>query len=68
MPAVLSAANEEAVRLFLEGRISFGGITRRIEKAMERHDRIECPDFDEILEVDRWARQVAGMESGNDGG
>jgi 1-deoxy-D-xylulose-5-phosphate reductoisomerase len=63
LPAVLSAANEEAVRLFLAGNISFGGITRRIERAMERHERIACPNFEEILEVDRWARDVAGAES-----
>src|SRR5207248_7258022 len=54
LPAVLSAANEEAVRLFLEGKITFGEITRRIARAMERHALLACPEFDELLAVDRW--------------
>lgn len=63
MPTVLSAGNEEAVRLFLEGKIPFTGITKRIERAMERHDWIASPGFEEILEVDRWARAAVGAES-----
>jgi 1-deoxy-D-xylulose-5-phosphate reductoisomerase len=35
MPAVLSAANEVAVRAFVEGKIAFGKIPQVIEQAME---------------------------------
>ena len=52
-----------AVRLFLAGKITFGEITRRIARATERHALLACPDFDELLAVDRWAREVAGAGS-----
>src|SRR5205085_9855347 len=64
LPAVLSAGNEQAVQLFLEGKIPFTGIARGIARAMERHDRIAAPTFEEIIEVDRWAREAVSAESG----
>ncbi len=63
LPAVLSAANEEAVSLFLAGSLSFTDIARRIERAMERHRTLPAPTFTEILEADRWARAAARQES-----
>jgi 1-deoxy-D-xylulose-5-phosphate reductoisomerase len=39
MPAVLNAANEQAVALFLEGVIHFLDIPRLIEAVCERHSR-----------------------------
>ena len=39
MPAVFNAANEEAVALFLDGRITFGGIAEAIEDAMREARR-----------------------------
>jgi 1-deoxy-D-xylulose-5-phosphate reductoisomerase len=63
LPAVLSAANEVAVDLFLQGRISFTGITRRIAQAMDRHRVIPAPTFEQIIEVDHWAREAARAES-----
>ena len=58
MPAVLNAANEEAVAQFLEERIHFLDIPDLIEAACERHkaDRIDHPELDDVLEVDQWAR------------
>jgi 1-deoxy-D-xylulose-5-phosphate reductoisomerase len=56
MPAVLNAANEEAVALFLKGRISFAGIWRTVEAVMNRHRSCANPEWDEILEADRWSR------------
>ncbi|WP_416667061.1 1-deoxy-D-xylulose-5-phosphate reductoisomerase [Egbenema bharatensis] len=59
MPAVLNAANEQAVALFLEEKISFLDIPRCIETACDRHhahNRSE-PTLADILEADRWARQ-----------
>ena len=58
MPAVLNAANEEAVAQFLEERIHFLDIPDLIEKTCERHrsDRIDQPQLDDVLAVDQWAR------------
>ncbi len=57
MPAVLNAANEEAVALFLAGKISFVDIPRLIEATCSRHDAIPHPSLTDILEADNWARQ-----------
>ena len=67
LPAVFSAANEEAVRLFLEGKIRFGEIARRIEGAMERHRLLPAASFEEILAVDRWAREAVTNGRGTGG-
>jgi 1-deoxy-D-xylulose-5-phosphate reductoisomerase len=59
MPAVLNAANEVAVAAFLEGRIGFRRIHRIITKTMECHAPKRVRAVEEILEVDRWAREKA---------
>ena len=59
MTAVLNAANEVAVLAFLQGKIPFLTIARVVEETMSRHDLIPTPGLDEILNADRWARQVA---------
>ena len=58
MPAVLNAANEEAVAQFLEERVHFLDIPDLIETACERHksDRVDRPQLDDVLAVDQWAR------------
>jgi len=56
LPAVLNAANEEAVALFLAGRIPFAGIWRTVETVMDRHHSLPDPELEAILEADRWAR------------
>lgn len=56
-PAVLSAANEVATSLFLEGKIPFTRIPQLIEKTLERHTMIPRPDIDDILRADAWARE-----------
>lgn len=56
-PAVLNAANEEAVCLFLLDQMGFTQIPRAIERALEAHVPIRAPSLDEILEVDAWARR-----------
>ena len=58
MPAVLNAANEAAVNIFIKGKIAFTDIPVLVEKVMLKHDCIENPDLDDILEVDKWAREV----------
>ncbi len=59
MPAVLNAANEQAVALFLEEKIHFLDIPRCIEKVCEIHsnDNRSNPNLDDILAADKWARQ-----------
>ena len=60
MTAVLNAANEQAVALFLEEKIEFLDIPKVIEKACDRHQADNCPDpsLEDILAADRWARQA----------
>jgi 1-deoxy-D-xylulose-5-phosphate reductoisomerase len=57
IPAVLNAANEQAVALFLEGRISFPEIVRTVRKVVEAAPFSSRLDLDSILAADRWARQ-----------
>ncbi|MEN9226262.1 MAG: 1-deoxy-D-xylulose-5-phosphate reductoisomerase [Thermostichus sp. DRC_bins_24] len=57
MPAVLNAANEAVVALFLEERIRFLEIPRLLEQVCERHQLIADPTLEDILQVDAWARQ-----------
>jgi len=54
---VLNAANEVAVGLFLEGRMTFDAIPRKVAKVMGKAERVESPGIAEILEADRWARE-----------
>jgi len=58
MPAVLNAANEEAVDLFLEERIGFLEIPFLIEKTMEAHRPFPIDTLEKVLEADAWARQT----------
>lgn len=57
MPVVFNAANEYAVKLFLEKRISFLDIYHMIEMAMEAHNNISNPSLEEILETEQWVYQ-----------
>ena len=59
MPAVLNAANEQAVALFLDEKIGYLDIARLIEQVCDRHQADNCqhPSLDDILAADRWARQ-----------
>jgi 1-deoxy-D-xylulose-5-phosphate reductoisomerase len=55
-PAALNAADEEAVRLFLEGAIGFGDLTRLVEEVLAEHRPASPATLDSIREADRWAR------------
>ena len=59
MPAVLNAANEEAVAQFLSENIHFLDIPQVIESTCEKHknDFKENPDLDEVIRFDKWARK-----------
>lgn len=58
MPAVLNAANEQAVALFLDEKIGFLDIPRCIEWVCDKHqsDNRANPSLDDILAADEWAR------------
>ena len=57
--AVLNAANEVAVQAFLEGRLRFTGIAATIDRVLEAYDPAPPSGIDEVLEIDRRAREVA---------
>ena len=58
-PAVLSAADEVAVQLFLDGRIGFMDIFRTVDEALEDHTPSPGKCLEDILEADHWARERA---------
>jgi 1-deoxy-D-xylulose-5-phosphate reductoisomerase len=59
MPAAMNAANEVAVAAFLSGAISFSRIPDTIAGTMERHTVSRDMTLENIVEADRWARDVA---------
>lgn len=59
MPAVLNAANEVAVELFLAGRIGFLEISELVRRTMDAHRVVYRPRVEEILAADAWAREQA---------
>lgn len=58
MTTVLNAANEAAVALFLEERISFLEIEELIERIMVEHQIVSKPDLETILHVDAETRKA----------
>jgi 1-deoxy-D-xylulose-5-phosphate reductoisomerase len=61
MPAVLNAANEVAVELFIKERIKFPEISETVRRTMERHRAKTNAALEEILEADTWARREAAL-------
>lgn len=59
LPAVLNAANEQAVALFLDEKIRFLDIPRLIEQTCDRYQSQNraTPSLEDILAADEWARQ-----------
>jgi len=58
-PAVLCAADEVAVEQFLKKNIGFTDIAGVVQQVLEKHSCCEKPSLEEILEADKWARQIA---------
>ena len=60
MPAVMNAANEQAVALFLDEQVHFLDIPRLIDGVCDRHraDLTANPSLDDVLAIDAWARQA----------
>jgi 1-deoxy-D-xylulose-5-phosphate reductoisomerase len=55
-PAILNAANEEAVKAFLQGQIPFPRIWSLVENAMEKGESFARPSLSDIMEADARAR------------
>ena len=58
-PAVLNAANEEAVNAFLAKSLPFTEITQVVEETLSSHTPTPIEDLEAVLEVDGWARDHA---------
>ena len=56
-PAVLCAADEIVVDLFLSERIKFTDIPKLVEQTLAQHQVIAHPSLDEIIATDTWARE-----------
>lgn len=54
MPTVFNAANEKAVAMFLNREIGYLDIADIIEYCMEKHEVIDNPTVEQILEVEQW--------------
>ena len=61
-PCALVGADEEAVALFLDGKIGLMDIATLIETVLDRHRSIHEPDVPTILEACAWARRTAREE------
>lgn len=57
LPAAVNGANEEAVKSFLDGSISFLDIGRLVNKTLENTKRKEISCLDDVLNADREARK-----------
>lgn len=57
LPAVVNGANEEAVRLFLDGKISFLRIGEFVKKSLESIKRSEIKTLQDVLNADKTARE-----------
>ncbi len=58
-PAMINGANEEAVRLFLEGKISFTEIGDIAEKMLAQTGHTDEYALDDVIEADKRAREFA---------
>lgn len=58
--AVLNAANEAAVRAFLNGQIAFGQIVPMVEEVLNQAPQAGQVTLDALLAADRWARRRLG--------
>ena len=56
---VLNAANECAVQAFLEGNLSFLGISTAVEEALTRHHTQTITTLQDVLALDQEVRQTA---------
>ncbi len=58
-PACLNAANEIAVQAFLDSKISWLQIEEVVSETLNRHNLVKLTDIDDVLYVDKEAREMA---------
>ncbi len=58
-PAVLNAANEEALAAFMAGRLRFPGIAEVVGQVLAEHRAPEYLDLDTVLAAEQWSRERA---------
>ncbi|MBR4724119.1 MAG: 1-deoxy-D-xylulose-5-phosphate reductoisomerase [Clostridia bacterium] len=63
LPTVFNSSDEAAVKLFLEGKISFLQISETIKRAMEETKNIPLPTIGEILETDKNIKESIYLRS-----
>ena len=63
MPTVYNAANEKAVSLFLDKKISYLQITELIEAAMNNHKMVEAPNVEQILAAEAESHEFVTIQS-----
>ncbi|KAL6010966.1 hypothetical protein ACLOJK_001409 [Asimina triloba] len=69
MTGVLSAANEKAVEMFIDEKISYLDIFKIVEATCDEHRKelVTNPSLEEIVHYDLWARDFAGsLQSSSD--
>ncbi|MEK6576910.1 MAG: 1-deoxy-D-xylulose-5-phosphate reductoisomerase [Nitrospirota bacterium] len=59
MPAMLNAANEEAVRAYLNGTIGFLDIPKIIRKVLDSASAKKIEKLEDVIVADGWARETA---------
>ncbi len=59
MPCIMNAANEIAVEAFLSDRLGFYGMTKIIEKTLQKATFLPVAGLSEYIESDREARSIA---------
>jgi 1-deoxy-D-xylulose-5-phosphate reductoisomerase len=59
LPCALNAANEVAVEAFLHERLSFTGMSRVIERVLEKIPRVSSPSLEDHAATDEEARKMA---------
>lgn len=59
-PAAVNSANEQANLMFRQGKIGFLDIADRVEAVLEKTPHYENYTFEDILEIDKFAREIGG--------
>lgn len=58
-PAAVNGANEEAVKLFLQGKIGFLDIGEIVQKAYHNQPKVDSFSLDDVFAADKAAREIA---------
>lgn len=59
-PAAVNSANEQANLMFRQGKIGFLDIADRVEAVLEKTPHYDKYTFEDILEIDKFAREIGG--------